>query len=284
MPGLKILENKGKTEYVFSQSWLNTFMLCPEQARLEMLGELPRKESDATAIGDSLHTAIEMVLNEEVRPDEGVDVAIARLEELMALENFQFVQIKTPETAIRTLENVWWTWHDEIMPELPETKYVEMPFQAQLWQDDTTIVKLGGSMDFVDENCHIWDWKTANRPYDQWQVDRYKIQPTAYTLGLLLSLESKEMPADFDPDKINFHYAVVLKGNQKGHSIYSTTRGPAEWTWLTEQIKSIVALIEADLPRWPLVDQHALCSPKWCTNWANCKGAAFIEDTDRGPK
>jgi hypothetical protein len=265
MPGIKVDGNV----YTLSQSWINTFMNCPEQARLEMRGELPRKESDATAIGTAMHTAIETVL-EGNDINDGWQAGADALSDLVNLDEFQYVQIKTEETLFNTYGRVFHTWANEIYPQLPQTRFVEHPFDVVLCETPTATIRLAGSIDFVDEFGEIWDWKTANRPYDQWQVDRYKIQPTAYGYGLLMSTD---MELD---ENITFNYAVMMKSKQDC-SVYTTTRNSGHYIWLQEQCKAIIAMIEADLPTWPLNDQHALCSPTWCTAWETCKGS-FIDN------
>jgi len=268
MPGIQIEQVDGLTVYTLSQSWINSFMNCPEQARLEMNGLLPRKESDATAIGTALHSAIEDILKTRSSQKSSRELGVAKLQELIAGPTFQWVQIKTEETAIKTFDRVFDTWMHEIFPQLPTTKFVEYEFDVVLDRTDTRLIRLKGAMDFVDEFGDIWDWKTSNRPYEQWQVDRFKIQPTAYTLGLSLSTT----PDQFEfGDEMTFHYAVMFKSKPES-SIHTTTRNAGQWNWLVHQCKTIIDMVEADLKTWPMNDQHALCSPTWCTAWDSCKG------------
>lgn len=267
MPGIDITGNT----YTLSQSWVNTFMNCPEQARREMLGRLPRKESDATAIGSAMHTGIETVLRGGSYA-QGIDAATAKLDELMALPEFQFVQIKTPETAHRTLERVYWTWCNEIYPQLPSPALIEHPFNVVIHKDSERTIRLRGAIDMVDQLGEIWDWKSAARPYEQWEIDRFKIQPTAYAMGLIMSTDPQVFDGIHVNDQVTFNYAVMMKSSQDC-SVYSTVRNPEHWSWFTAQCVSIVKLIEADLDSWPLNDQHALCSPKWCAAWYECKGS-----------
>ena len=235
------------------------------------MGMLPRKESDATAIGSSMHAGIETVLRGGTLQD-GEDAAYGQLEILMQLPEFEFVQIKTPETAHRTLKRLYWTWCNEIHPQLPRAVLVEHPFDVVIHQDEHRIVKLRGAIDMVDELGEIWDWKSAGRPYEQWEIDRFKIQPTAYAMGLVMSTDPSMFDNAHPNDEVTFNYAVMMKTSQDC-SVYSTTRTPAHWSWLTAQCVSIVKLIEANLDSWPLNDQHALCSPKWCSAWDTCKGS-----------
>jgi hypothetical protein len=262
MPGIDITD----TTITFSQSWLNTMMNCPEQARLEMVGELPRVENDATACGSAMHAGIEHVVGGGTLT-EGEGVAIAKLEELVAQPNFAWVQAKTKETVVRTLQRIYWCWANEVWPQLPGTEAVEFKFDVPIAQTPTRIVRIKGAIDYVDEIGDIWDWKSAGsfRQWEQWQVDRYKIQPTVYTYAM--ACEHDDLTSER-----HFHYAVMNKAAQE-HRIFSTTRGPSQWNWLADQCNAIALQVEADLPRWTPNDQSALCSPKWCTAWSKCKGA-----------
>ena len=262
MPGIDITDDA----VTFSQSWINTFLLCPEQARLEMMGLLPRKESDATAIGSAMHAGIEAVLGGASITD-GEAAAIDTLEELIALPTFEWVQIKTRDTAAKTLQRVYYTWANEVYPQLPGPRAIEHKFDIEIGIVNGRLLRIKGAIDYIDELGDVWDWKTAasDRMWEQWSVDRYKIQPTVYTLALAHEENDFETPRDF-------HYCVMFKPSQ-AHSIYSTTRTQAHWDWLTRQCKSIAYMLDADLPVWPMNDQHALCSQKWCTAWSSCKGA-----------
>lgn len=269
MPGITIDEEN--QIYCLSQSWINTFMNCPEQARLEMVGQLPRKESDATAIGSALHASVETVLRGG-SSKESYERGMELLHELVNLPEFEFVQIKTLSTLVNTFQRVLTQWETVIYPELPEIVLVEESFMIPISNTPTSTIYLQGAVDAVDEFGDIWDWKTAARPYEQWQVDRYKIQPTVYSYAMHM-----QMP--FVPEPTTFHYAVAMKSSDAAY-IYSTTRDSQHWNWLKDQVESIVALIQAGLDRWPMNDQHALCSPKWCTAWDSCKGSHFPVDNE----
>ena len=262
--GLRTLED-GRLEITPSQSWLSTAFNCLEQARLEMVNELPRVETDATAIGTSMHAGIEHVLRGGT-VDEGEVIAIDTFDALAAAPEFEWVQIKTAETAWATVSRVYWSWANEILPQLPDTWSVEHLFDVNLYEDSEVVVRLKGAMDFVggynDQPC-VWDWKTANRPYEPWEKERWAIQPTVYTYALA---------QEYGGDSYEFTYAVCLKSRQDVQ-IITVERNTGHWEWLKQQIGSLVHLIRADLPVWPLRDQHALCSPKWCSVYASCKGA-----------
>lgn len=268
MPGITLsTAEDGRPVYEISQSWLGSFFNCPEQARLEMEKELPRSESDATAIGTAVHAGIESVLLGATL-DEGAQSALATFMGLTQLDGFRWVQIKTQDTAERTVLRCFWAWANEIYPQLPTIQGVEQPFNVVLWDGPDRQIRLAGTIDCVTSNedgsIEIFDWKTANRPYEEWEAKRFKIQPTVYTYAL-----AQEHGEDVEYD---FTYAVMLKSKQDVQLI-TVQRDARHWDWLREQVAGITHMIDADLPVWPLRDQHALCSPVWCPAWENCKGA-----------
>lgn len=261
--------------YTFHQSWLNTFALCPEQARLELVGELPRESSDASAIGQSLHTGIETVLKGGDVGD-ALEAALGQFVHETEQDGFRYVQVKTFETATRYVSQLVHSWYRDVYPQLGEPLRLEDKFNVPLEITPERTLRLAGAYDFVDHSG-IWDWKTANRPYEQWEVDRYKIQPTVYTAAY--AMETAETALDNDVAilslaPIDFTYAVGLKTRPQHEpfQLLTTSRGPEEWSWLTKQLHHIVDLIEAELPHWPLNDQGWHCSPRWCSAFSSCKG------------
>ena len=266
MPGIRTerLED-GRLFLQPSQSWVNTFLNCPELARREMLGETPRTETDATAIGTSVHAAFEAVLN-GMSVEDGESVALEELERLMALDNFEWVQIKTQETAIKTVSRVFWSWANNVLPELPPVIATEKPFDVLLHEDERMMIRLAGTMDALFEGRdgpEIKDWKTAGRPWDEHET-RWKIQPTIYTYAI-----AQEYGMDREYE---FDFVVLLKPRDEVQFI-TTKRDKRHWGFLTDQLIGIGNLIAADLPVWPLRDQHHLCSGKWCPVYNDCRGS-----------
>jgi hypothetical protein len=263
--------------YTFHQSWINTFANCPEQARLELMGELPRTASDATAMGSAMHAAAEAVLANNANEEQAVVAAQQAFLEATQEEGFRYVQVKTEATALKYAEQLTRSWYRDIYPQLGEPLRVEDKFDVPLVVSDDCVIRIAGAYDFAD-GSGIWDWKTANRPYEQWEVDRFKIQPTVYTAAYAIEIATQASAHDIPVlslAPINFTYAVGLKGrgNNEPIQVLSTTRGPEEWGWLITQLHRIVDLVEADLDHWPMIDQGWHCSPRWCGAWDSCKGA-----------
>lgn len=267
MPGIEVSKlADGRTLIVPSQSWLGTAFNCMEQARLEMVGGLPRVETDATAIGTAMHAGIEAVLRGEDF-DGGLSVAVEKMEELAQQENFKWVQVKTLPTAVDTVTRVFIAWVNNIYPQLPDMLAVEHPFDVSLHEDDDLVIRLKGTMDFLgtgeDGKPCVWDWKTANRPYDAWEKERWAIQPTVYCHALA---------QEYGDDEYEFTFAVSIKRDGSSQVI-TVKRNAGHSEWLRRQVLSLAHVIKADLPIWPLRDQHALCSDKWCPVYQSCKGS-----------
>lgn len=251
--------------YSFRQSWLNTYAMCPEQARLDLMGELPRVTTDAAAIGTSMHAGIEAKLKGEASTfTEGLEAARAEWDRL--IPEIVWVQSKKPDTAWKWVAHTFRAWWDHVYPSIPGVQAIEHKFDVPLSFVGDDEIRLSGIIDLVDEDNRIWDWKTANQPYEQWEINRFKIQPTVYSYGWT--------GGAIEPDEyVDFVYAVMPKHANKLPQILHTKRGWAHWEWLIAQTQQIVSLIKADLDHWPLNDQGWWCSAKWCPAWKTCKGA-----------
>lgn len=269
------LDIDGST-YTFHQSWLNTFANCPEQARLELVGQLPRESSDAAAIGQALHTGVETVLRDGGELGDAIEAATERFFWETEQEGFRWVQVKTVDTAARYVSTLVNSWYRDVYPQLGDPIRLEDKFDVPLEIGHDRIIRIAGAYDFIDHSG-IWDWKTANRPYEQWEVDRFKIQPTVYSAAYAVECLNEATNGGasiLSLSPIDFTYAVGLKGRppREPFQLLTTTRGPEEWKWLTHQLHRIIDLVEADLERWPLNDQGWHCSPRWCSAWDECKG------------
>ncbi len=264
---LKVVVNDDGTRKVtFRQSWLNTFQHCPEQARLDMLGQLPRRESDATAMGTAVHSGIEEILLGGSDAD-GIAAAYDKFDELSALENFDWVQVKTLDTAQRTIFNALWGWYDHVYPQLGTPITIEHNFKVQIGSHNYTEIWLSGTWDFEDEGG-LWDWKTAGREYERWEVERWHVQPTAYTLA-------HSLINDCEPVDFNYSISVKSGANKSRMQVIPVRRHQGHYNWLIHQCIQALKLYDATEQgheSWPLMDQGWTCSPKWCTNWMNCKG------------
>jgi hypothetical protein len=252
-------------EYEFRQSDLNTYNMCPEQYRLDKAGELPRMETEATAVGTAVHAGIEAVLRREVTLDEGHDRAVEAFAELVP--TIQKWNKADEQTCFHHVMNCYSAWADQVYPMLGEPMFIEESFKVLLSETPKRRIWLKGTVDFVDSDGDIWDWKNMGSEIPGWEAERFKIQPTAYTLAAhkAWGIESPK-----------FYYAVMLKRAKPAPvQVLEVRRNERHWEWLRQQAEVLAMTIEANMPRWQLRDQGWHCSPKWCGAWDRCKGAVL---------
>ena len=257
----------------FRQSDLDTYATCPERARVKWFEAGPDGATDATATGSALHYPIEVNLQrrkvggDALTTTEMIDIAKAEYERIEREEGIRYVK-EDKRSAMLYLEMGIPAWRREIEPHIaigPDL-HIEEHFDVHLMKWGEWEIRLAGTPDCVDR-YHPWDWKTAAQGYKQWEKQRWAIQPTVYahaavTLGWL------KWP-------VKFKYGVIEKFKTKEvASIVTVMRDAEHVDWLCQQINSILVLWAklGERGPWPLVDAHALCSEKWCTNWSNCKG------------
>jgi hypothetical protein len=255
-----------KFEHTFRQSELGTWMMCPEQFRLNRAGLMPRQETEATAVGTSVHAAIEAVLKGEATADTGMDVALETWDSM--IPNIDRWVKASPQQCAVHVSNCYSSWADTVYPALPPIERVEGHFNVPLHEDDQRVIRLSGTVDALDADGTVWDWKTAAslRSYN-WEKQRFAVQPTVYTYAAA-------HPEGFNIENPTFAYAVMEKAAKPVEAlILRITRDSGHWDWLTKQAISLAVAIEAEMPIWQLNDQGWHCSPRWCGAWDSCKGA-----------
>jgi hypothetical protein len=268
----------GRTEYVAHQSWIGDTDICLERARLGLIGELDDHPSDATSLGTAMHHAIETQLY--ALRDDGEYIDLERLEDIaqekftqeIAQANFQWK--KRQERGARNyLDMAVGNWYEHILPKL-DPWHIELYFGPYvLFEDDQRVVKLAGTIDYVDRKHGLMDWKSGSAHSWQnkdWEKERFALQPTVYTWAFNQWLiENTGEPAE---TPMSFRFVAMLDNGaiQK----IQVHRRPEDWAWLERKVRGVIAQIErgTDTP-WPMNDQHALCSPKYCPAWSACKGA-----------
>lgn len=253
-----------RRKHRFRQSQLNTWLMCPEQLRLEMAGLLPRTPTEATEIGTAVHFGIEQVLSGACQVEDGMDAAMTKWDELSRNENMRWVKASAQQ-ASAFVANCFDSWCDAY-PSLPMFTLVEEQFEVKLYEDDQQEIWLAGTIDALDEHGTVWDWKTAAslNAYAKHEIPR-KVQPNVYTYAAH-HLWDSETP--------EFCWGIMVKAAKpKPLETITVTRGPGDWKWLTQQCLALAAMIEADFAPWPLNDQGWHCSPRWCNAWDQCKGS-----------
>ena len=250
-----------KHEHTFRQSWLKTATICPERGRLELVGQMPERETDAAAIGTAVHAGIEQFLREDIHTyRDALDLALTRFEEIEQHPSFTWSKYshRTAEARIALYLGHWWEIRHQFTP-----LEVEWNFTKKFYEDNERIIYLSGTVDLVDQRLGLIDWKTSGSgAYDTWEYDRWAVQPTVYTWAWH-GTEITQHP---------FTYCVMHKD---GIQQFTVWRSQADWGWLTQRVVQYARMIELNLSEWPMHDDHALCSAKWCPAWSQCKGGFF---------
>jgi hypothetical protein len=250
-----------KHQHSFRQSWLNEAANCPERARRTLAGTLPARETDAAAIGTGVHAGIEAFLRGDITDyKQAVDLACDTFNEIEQHPAFIWSKYshRTAQDRITTYLAHWWGIRDQFDP-----IDVEWTFNKTIYEDDERVINLTGTVDLIDKRLGLVDWKTSGRgPYETWEYDRWAIQPTVYTWA----------HHDDTHEQHPFTYTVMHKDGVQQFTVWRSQR---DWNWLTQRALQYARMIEANLDEWPMHDNTALCSAKWCPAWDTCKGAYF---------
>lgn len=281
------------------QSDISHYLKCPEQFR-QTNGLMPgglwvkpeggKVETDAATVGTVLHAVIEQDLKEpfgklaaatkygmlwfrDLIDQYLTDEVEYRTESFGADPQKALDQIKfLIENWFRSDERQYWLHRDQ-SGYIPEWEF-DIPFITISNPKTIREVRLAGQADIMDmEANRVLDWKSASRPYQRWEYQRWGVQPTVYTFA---GVESGLIVPDAD-GFAQFDYRVFVRGKDKDCQEVTVYRGNGQWGWLTMLVNNIVNMIESDAETWPLSDDHALCGPKWCPVWSTCKGA-FVDE------
>lgn len=255
------------SRYIFHQSWVNQYLMCPEAGRLAafhpQLSDSPIRETDASVLGTGTHVSIEHLL-------KGDDLSHARAKgiEYITTTEFRAVQTKRVETMLRDHENMVTAWVCDLWPRIGQPVMVEGSFS----HDISGLCRLEGHMDFQDEWVTV-DWKTASSNWkDKYApyMCRKKIQPTVYTCARAGwdTLTSGTLPTEY------FGFGIMIKGPRVEAHWVPTERDTGDWRFLWRQLERIIAMYEKFGPDepWPMHDDGWWCSEKWCDFWWACKG------------
>lgn len=265
------------TKRVFvRQSWLNDMLICTERARLAKVMPNMRVGSDVTLMGTAVHYAIEQAINTEMQghdADAMTQVAVEKFTELQATERWKETNID-PEKYEVFIQSMCKSWHDDIAPTLTFGGKVEYQFayplgvEVQGWS-----VWCEGTIDYVDPNGVVYDWKTANRPYNARDKQSTAVQPTVYA-GAVAAMGWSEYPVDF-------RYGVMLRQEKPKSQILKVTRTESHLRWLRHAVRPLIEMSIAigEDKLWVMNDTGALCSERWCPYWSVCKGA-FLSPVD----
>lgn len=251
------------------QSWLNDMIICPERARFKLAKPEMSGPSDATIMGTAIHYGIETILGGG-EPSEMVNTVLEHWE-MLKQQPYKVTNLD-PDKAEAQIVGMSTAFVEQIMPYVTFGGQVEMKFQSPLG------IKVGeydiwceGTMDYVDPNGVIWDWKTASRPYYLKDKQSQSIQATVYCAAAVNQMLTA-YPAEF-------RYGVMIRQEKPKAQIGVLTRTMEHERWLKHTLAPIVQthMVMSTDRNWLMNDTSALCSSKWCDYWNLCKGA-FITD------
>lgn len=271
----------GRYIHRLRQSWVNTYMDCPERARLEMVGGIVRVENDAACVGTALHGAIEHAIH--YLDEDGLMLPASDVVELFNEEwdgllrdlDIKFIK-RNPDKARAYGIKCALSFANSVLPDL-NPYACEVPFGPYvIYEDDVRVLEITGTIDYLDQIYGMVDWKTAGREYTRWEKKRWSIQPTFYGAGL------RHLVADgglkgYNGPLTDWFYCVFVDNKDPEPQWVQVGRDSTWDGWLVDQMLGIAYQLEAHhigrTPAWVKRDQHALCSPKWCPAWDRCKGA-----------
>ncbi len=251
------------------QSWINTFLSCPEKARQERYKLVKQKESSDLLRGNAVHAALEFA---------GGSPSVVELEDLHQLAE-DYVHTYSSEVEVwrheydKLLDTVMANisvWYSELYipgadraedPLLPAVS-VEEPFEKSLGTRGNINLILTGTADWVAEDGVIWDWKNPSRFYEPWEKKRWDIQSHAYCYAL---------------DKTEFKLCVLANGQLQ---IIEIERTEQHKNAFLELCWSMVPTIMSDAETWPQNWEGYHCSPLWCPVWqaGKCRGEHLGEN------
>ena len=267
------------------QSWLGTYLICPQRSRYDLTMPELRRGSDATAVGTGVHHAIEQYLlgNAETLEDMVFSarqaVALELDDDSLRRTDISY-DLDKMYTSVDAMVTAWYT---DIRPHVPRGGLVEHKFQAPLLEPTSGDVPLWleGTIDYVSPDGTIWDWKTASRSYSAKEKQKQSHQATCYVaacrqLGLV----------DDSNEPTIFRFGVMLRQPTPKAQIVTVARDRHHVEWLRRQIASVATTaLNAPLSSdWAMNDQHNLCSSKWCDYWTICKGAHWSDGSMEPPE
>lgn len=247
------------------QSWLNDLVICPERARFKLAKPTMSGPSDATIMGTALHHGIEQVL-------AGADASSLVNHALEHWEQLKLEPYKTtnldPEKAEGQIRGMSEAFINGILPEVTIGGDIEHKFSFPLGMSvGDWGVWCEGTMDYIDPNGVIWDWKTASRSYYAKEKQAQSIQATVYAAAAVQEFRSA-YPVDF-------RYGVMVRQEKPKSQIVYMERTASHQRWLMHIVEAPImqALRIGVEHTWTINDTSALCSDKWCDYWSLCKGA-----------
>ncbi len=258
------MKNREDGGVAIRQSWLNDFLLCPERARLNTLNPDDNIGSDLTVIGTAMHAVIEQVLLGEIAPSETDQVAGEALAMAAEAEPWRSTGLSAEDMVDQT-KLMSAAWADNIYPQMPKGGIVEHKFEFQIGEVLDTPVWFEGTIDYVAPDNTVWDHKSSSRKYQQWEKQRWAVQPSVYSAAVVQEGLVTEIP-------VRFFYDVMIRNGDT--QIVELRRDLGHISFVRRQALAAArfALSYGFENEWQMNDQSALCSHVWCPWWKQCKG------------
>jgi PD-(D/E)XK nuclease superfamily len=257
--------------HTFSQTVLSGLQMCPESTRAKYFKEVESEDTDSTARGTAVHAGIEYALHEKLAGspiDLQSMVEVAR-HELDVIGDWRYTRISRAN-VYATVEPMLAGWLEQIEPEVVPM-FIEHSFNVPLYEDRWREIRLTGMIDCVDQGYVVWDWKTASRPYEPWEKQRWSIQATTYCEAIDQRFDGMAPGA--------FAFGIMFDDGSTQR--IDVTRNQGHVDWLIQQALVLAKLIETN-PKgpWVLNDGGWWCSPTWCPTFAagRCKGAHIHDE------
>jgi len=265
------------------QSWLSTALRCPERGRLAIVApEYDEATGDAAAAGTAMHSAIEDVLNGCIDVPAIRTWAQLHAVELLDRERIEFKSFSGADELIHHAGNCAEAWATDVWPTVrplgvaeTEAKFNFPAFDYRGWT-----IEFEGTVDLVPAHSNtLWDWKSSGSAWKQRDKQRVDVQATIYALAAMNGCFGRE---DFYwPMEFHFGVMVRRKGPAQGH-VVTVQRTADHARWVERRVRQFVDLfLDLGLERqWPALDDHFLCSKKWCPWYDLCRGEHLTADHD----
>lgn len=277
MPGASIANTDGKTVLTISQSWLSTYMDCPEAARHVLLQTYPEHDAPEALFGTHLHAACDLHIRKAGDPEVYLREAFKGF--VLPPPNAKGAPHKWDTSrgkATWTMTDlaldcfdVWLDlfWENGASVSKRGPGKPEFTFERLIYDSPTLAISLRGQVDYhLEGGLEVWDWKNSARKWEQWEVDRYDIQSTSYGIGL----HGLELPG-----VISFNFGVTNPDNFSKSKVVTVTRDQRHVdTLLEDTIIPLAKLIQRQplAEKWPALSASWKCSPKWCDAFQDCRG------------
>lgn len=254
------------------QSWLNDLIICPERARFKLDKPEMSGSTDATIMGTAVHYGIESFLLGQIDAGLIQEIAFDKWRELKE-QPYKTTNLD-PNMATMHIASMTTAWEMDIMPSVQLGGEVEKKFSFPM---NMTVgewsVWCEGTMDYVQPDGVIWDWKTASRTYYAKEKQSQAIQPTVYCAAL-----NRERNMEYP---MEFRYGVMIRQEKPKAQVVNIQRTESHERWLMHTIKpALTTAIRIGVNNnWIMNDTTALCSENWCDYWSLCKGA-FLSASD----